>query len=373
MDTEMDTQQYEEAIKSLKEVRVADGVEPVDEDARLRRANWGGLVKVKRRAEAGGEAIEEQVLPYQVPPVLEVRSYVPGAQSTTFSPLEIPLNERYEAAYEMLKQRGQGAGGFNPDEPVPSLWYADIRALREGMYERIEEYADHYERWVLKGVRAVIDRYRQVYSRKHGRMPPFEQQARVNKVYRMVFEGKPWDEVKKYATYLLPQKRIERIRKRVRPDHFDEEKRSMMDYQCRDGLLREVHPALLQLKAAELALSSIATQRPIRDLPNHDESPLEAMPDYVVHNIEAIVAAYRKDARSVPTDVGKFAETWIPKAGATRGYKQSDVEGISAHKAITKALRNQGYSVGNGDWKRSNPESLCELLERLVGEKYRVG
>jgi phosphoglycolate phosphatase-like HAD superfamily hydrolase len=295
---EAGTQQYEEAIKSLKEVRVAGGVEPVDEDARLRRANWGGLVKVKRRAEADGEAIEEQVLPYEVPPVLEVRSYVPGLQSTTFWPLEIPLNERRKAAYEMLTQRGQGAGGFDPDEPVPSLWYADIKALREGMYERIEEYADHYERWVLKGVRAVIARYRQVYNRKHGRMPPLPQQARVNKVYRMILEGRPWNEVEKYASYLLPEKRIERIRKCVRPDHFDEEKRSMMDYQCRDGLLREVRPTLLQLKAAEMALSSIATQRPIRDLPNHDESPFKGRPKSLEY-ARAIVKAFDMEVKGM--------------------------------------------------------------------------
>lgn len=354
----MDEQQYEEAGGQDDDFPV-----PVD---------------VKRRAEANGEAIEEQVLPYKYGhhavsrPVLEEIEWLPNLKTFQFHPLSIDHHEQVEAAHKMLKQRGQEAGGFNTDEPVPSLWYADIKALRDGMRARVKGYAEQYERWVLKPVRDIIDGHRQKYKRKHGRTPPFRQQYHVNEAYGMLFRGKPWAQIKPILADLLPEKHLEHIQRRVRPDGFNEEWGRTGRIQCRDGLLLEVHPPLLQWHAARLALSSIAMQVPISDLPSDDKSPLEEMPDYVVHNIEAIVAAYRKDARSVPTDVGTFQEAWIPKAGATRGYQQSEVEGISAHKTITRALRKQGYSVGNGDWKQSNPESLCKLLDRLFSEKYRA-
>ena len=329
--------------------------------------------------EIGGPCLEHAS--YGLPPILQKHA-VAGFEVVKFLPLQIDYEDQVEAMHTMLKRHGKTAGGFNEDKPVPSLWYADIEALREGMWKRIKSVEERIEKRVLHRTRGIMSAG---IAARCGLEPddesriedlPVEEQARLVHFYRMVADGTPWPLIERFGSTLMPNM-MHIIRFFVRmPQDKNDAKYALID--CRDGLLTIMRPYLLQWNAATIALNSISLQVPIYDLPNligdpftGREKALKAMPDYVVHNIEAVVEAYRKDARSVPTDVGTFAETWIPNAGATHG-KQRQVGGRSAYNRITKALRRQGYSVENGDWRRSNPESLCELLERLVSEKYRV-
>jgi len=344
----MDEQEYQDALSDFGVESAGEdtsNVKPTDPDAWIKadlektRRALDNSVQVERLVSKQGVEVEQVQWPFHDEPILDETEWLPCFATVSFRPLRIERHEQCETAYKMLTRYGHGRGGFDADEPVPSLWYADIRALHDGMRTRVEDYAETYKQQVLEPVGGVIRKYLQAYQQKHGRMPPLEEQYHLEECYKMISKGTDWGERIEHALfYLMTEKHMARIKSHVHPDHFGEGRGRIANLQCRDGLLLEMRPTLLQWNAAGLALGSIATGQPIHDLPAPTQSPF-AGKEKSLKDARAIVTAFKEEVRGMKNPKAKHLNVAIEQQGvdATNARKNMrDTMGLSVGQDYTK-------------------------------------
>lgn len=296
--------------------------------------------------EIGGPSLEHAS--YGLPPILQ-KDAVAGFEVVKFLPLQIDYEDQVEATYTILKQHGEIAGGFNEDKPVPSLWYADIEALQEGMWKRIASIEERIEKRVLHRTRGIMSAW---IAARCGLEPddesriedlPVEEQARFVHFYRMVADGTPWPLIERFGSTLMPN-----MMRMVRffvcmPQDKKDAKHALID--CRDGLLTIMRPYLLQWHAATIALNSVALQVPIYDLPELPETENTARPP-IPEDADPFGGrkAGRKDHCVALLEAwDKLSRTTPSKAVPTKDELHHEAGGEAVRKGVERALNSVGW------------------------------